>query len=258
MRVLCFQPHDDDVCIGLGGSICKMREKGWKIGYVYVTDGRHGSQTIAPQKLVQLRRRESLKERELIGIQDYYELGIEDGTVFMLSKEQEAHLKATIRDILDLYMPDIVVLPTRGEQHPDHRGTHDLVIDSINDLRMNALIVKYMVWLYPDFYQKAQDTAERVLMVGVDNQISKKISLIRLHRSQIQLARFDLMSRTCNRYFALVFNAPEKIGERHVEILGLFNISKQGETLSKLTATLQKCADITTVFQGRLSAQIQI
>lgn len=258
MKVLCFQPHDDDVCIGLGGSICKMHEKGWKIGYVYVTDGRHGSQTIAPQKLVQLRRRESLRERKLIGIQDYYELGIEDGTVSKLSQEQEAHLKATIRDILDLYMPDIVILPTRSDQHPDHRRTHDIVIDSINGLRMNALVVKYMVWLYPDFYQKVQDTAERVFMVGVDNQIGKKISLIRVHRSQLQLARFDLMSRTCNRYFGLVFNAPERIGERHVEILGLFNTSKQGETLSKLACALQKCADITTVFHGRLSAQIRI
>ncbi len=39
MKAVCFQPHNDDCAIAIGGSIQKMVREGWDLTYVYVTDG---------------------------------------------------------------------------------------------------------------------------------------------------------------------------------------------------------------------------
>jgi LmbE family N-acetylglucosaminyl deacetylase len=63
VKVLCFQPHNDDCIIAIGGTMQKMAKKAWELTYVYITDGRHGSDVIPPEKLARIRRAEAREER---------------------------------------------------------------------------------------------------------------------------------------------------------------------------------------------------
>ena len=58
MKILIFQPHNNNAIIGMGGTILKLKEKGTTISYVYMTDGRHGAELIPEEKMIEFRAQE--------------------------------------------------------------------------------------------------------------------------------------------------------------------------------------------------------
>lgn len=251
LRGLFFQPHQDDAAIGLGGTIQKLLKGGMEMSYVYVTDGRHGSRTIPPDELVKVRREEAAAERRLLGIEAYFELGIEDGTLESLSKDKEAAAKAKIDGILTDYDPDVVFLPSKSDLHPDHRCTDIMVIGCLLEKGLAPLIIKYFVWLFPDFYYKEPDVAERVLMVGIDQVLDTKLDAIRLHASQLAMLSYDAMAAAVNSYFAHALRAPDLLSSRYVEVTGLYNAARRPEVLETYLDIVQPCVDVTSILHGR-------
>ena len=234
----------------------KMLKRGWELTYVYVTDGRHGSDAVPPEELVKIRRAEARKERTMLGIQDSIELGVEDGSAGGLRGPELKALKQRVASIIGGTKADLIVVPSRSDMHPDHRATHDLVAETLKDMQLNPLLVKYFVWLFPDFYRKRPDVAGLVLMVGIDGEMTRKMAAIRLHRSQVGRGSFDAMARTLNAYLAYAFRAPATIGARYVEIVGLDEAEHNAREAQALLTALEPCADITSVFHGRASQRI--
>lgn len=179
MKVLCFQPHNDDCAIAVGGALQKMAGLGWELVYAYMTDGRHGSDAVPPEKLVEVRRREAEGERRLLGVERFFELGVEDGTVEKLSSVQRKWVTEQLESVLADIRPDLILLPSRADMHPDHRATHDLVLAAAEKVQPHPLMAKYFVWLFPDFYRRLSDPADQVLMVSVDREMPGKMAAIR-------------------------------------------------------------------------------
>jgi LmbE family N-acetylglucosaminyl deacetylase len=234
-----------------------MLTHGWELTYVYVTDGRHGSDSVPPEELVEIRREEARKERVLLGIHDSFELGVEDGSAGRLRAPERKALKRRVASILAGTKADLIVMPSRSDMHPDHRATHDLVSEVVQDLGLTPLLVKYFVWLLPDFYRKLPDVAQRVFMVGIDREMSGKLAAIRLHRSQVSRGSFDTMVESLNAYLAHAFRAPETIGARQVEIVGLNGSQRHASGTNELLKALEPCADVTSMFHGRPSQRIR-
>ena len=195
-----------------------MLQRGWEVTYVYVTDGRHGSDVIPPGELVEIRREEARMERTMLGIRDSIELGVEDGSAGRLRGPEQEALKQRVASVVVATKADLIVMPSRSDMHPDHRATHDLVAGAMQDLRLTPLLVKYFVWLFVAT-RKQPDVAGLVLMVGIDGEMTRKMAAIRLHRSQVGRGSFDAMARTLNAYLAYAFRAPATIGARYVEII---------------------------------------
>jgi len=257
MNVLCLQPHNDDCAIAVGGALQRMVRQGWELTYVYVTDGRHGSDSVPPEKLVEVRRREAERERDLLGTKRFFELGIEDGTVEKMNGVRRKWVNEQVESILADNKADIVLLPSRADMHPDHRATHDLVLSVAEKVQPRPLIVKYFVWLFPDFYQKLPDVADQVLMVGVDREMPGKMAAIRAHQSQVSRGSFDSMAQVLNAYLAYAFRAPAVIGSRYVEVIGLYQPHLHRRIASELARVLEPCSDITAVLHGRTSQDIR-
>jgi LmbE family N-acetylglucosaminyl deacetylase len=257
MKVLCFQPHNDDCAIAVGGAMQKMASRGWDLTYVYLTDGRHGSDAVSPEELIDVRRREAEQERGLVGIKRFFELGVEDGTVEKLSSVQRKWVNEQVESILADSKPDLVLLPSRADMHPDHRGTHDLVMAVAERVQPRPLVAKYSVWLFPDFYRKLPDPADQVLMVGVDREMPGKMAAIRAHQSQVSRGSFDSMVQVLNAYLAYAFRAPVVIGSRYVEVVGLYHPHLHRRVAGELLRVLEPCADITAVLHGRTSQDIR-
>jgi LmbE family N-acetylglucosaminyl deacetylase len=257
MKALCFQPHNDDCAIAVGGVLQKMVRHEWEIMYVYLTDGRHGSDVIQPEKLVEVRRREAEQERGLLGIKRFFELGVEDGMVEKLNGVQRKWVNEQVESILADSKADLILVPSRADMHPDHRATHDLVLAVAEKVQPRPLIVKYFVWLFPDFYGKLPDVADQVLMVSVDREMPGKMAAIRAHQSQVSRGAFDSMVQVLNAYLAYAFRAPAIIGSRYVEVIGLFQPHLHRRVASELLRAMEPYADITTMLHGRTSEDIR-
>jgi LmbE family N-acetylglucosaminyl deacetylase len=233
-----------------------MLQRGWEVNYVYVTDGRHGSDVIPQGELVEIRREEARKERTMLGIRDSIELGVEDGSAGRLRGLELEALKQRVASVVVATKADLIVMPSRSDMHPDHRATHDLAAGVIQDLQLTPLLLKYFVWLLPDFYGKLPDVAQRVLMVGIDGEMAGKLAAIRLHQSQVSRGSFDTMAESLNAYLASAFRATAVIGARFVEIVGLNGVEHNGRETQALISALEPCADITGVLHGRASERI--
>jgi LmbE family N-acetylglucosaminyl deacetylase len=257
MKALCFQPHNDDCAIAVGGVLQKIARRGWEITYVYLTDGRHGSDAIPPDRLIEVRRSEGEEERRLLGIGRFFELGVEDGTAEKLSSVQRKWVNEQLESILADSKPDLVLLPSRADMHPDHRATHDLAAATVERTQPRPLVAKYSVWLLPDFHRKQPDPADQVLMVGVDREMPGKMEAIRAHQSQVSRGSFDSMVQVLNAYLAYAFRAPAVIASRYVEILGLFQPHLHRRVAGELLRAVEPCADITTMLHGRTSQDIR-
>jgi LmbE family N-acetylglucosaminyl deacetylase len=257
MKALCFQPHNDDCAIAVGGVLQKMVRHEWEIMYVYLTDGRHGSDVIQPEKLVEVRRREAEQERGLLGIKRFFELGVEDGMVEKLNGVQRKWVNEQVESILVDSKADLILVPSRADMHPDHRATHDLVLAVVDKVQPRPLVAKYFVWLLPDFYQKLSDVADQVLMVSVDREMPGKMAAIRAHQSQVSRGAFDSMVQVLNAYLAYAFRAPAIIGSRYVEVIGLFQPHLHRRVASELLRAMEPYADITTMLHGRTSEDIR-
>jgi LmbE family N-acetylglucosaminyl deacetylase len=231
--------------------------QGWELTYVYLTDGRQGSDSVPPEKLVEVRRREAERERGLLGIKRFFELGMEDGTLEKLNDVRRKWVNEQVESILADSKADLVLLPSRADMHPDHRATHDLVLAVVDKVQPRPLVAKYFVWLLPDFYQKLSDVADQVLMVGVDHEMPGKMAAIRAHQSQVSRGSFDSMVQVLNAYLAYAFRAPATIGSRYVEVIGLFQPHLHRRVASELLRAMEPYADITTMLHGRTSQDIR-
>lgn len=257
MKALFFQPHNDDCAIAVGGLLQKMARHGWEITYVYLTDGRHGSDAVPAERLAEVRRKEGEEERRLFGIRRFFELGIEDGTAEKLGSVQRKWVNEQLESILADSKADLVLAPSRADMHPDHRATHDLVLSAVEKVQPRPLVAKYFVWLFPDFYRKHADVADQILMVGVDHEMPGKMAAIRAHQSQVSRGSYDSMVQVLNAYMAYAFRAPAVIGSRYVEVIGLYQPHLHRRVAAEFLKAVEPYSDITAMLHGRTSQDIR-
>lgn len=224
MKALFFEPHDDDLIIGAGGTVLQMMEAGWEFKTVQITDCRHGSSEIAPEELVEIRRKEKEKELDFLGIECEF-LDFEDGTIKNLAEGDPEVILREIREQLEQYSPDIVFMPARDEGHPDHRGTHALVQKAMEETGTEALRISYLVWQLP--FLEGDNSVEKVLEVEVDEETySEKIEGIEIHESQEREGRYSEMAEHFNTYLGLIYSSRGEKGVKRSEVLGVQNPGK--------------------------------
>ncbi len=235
----------------------KLLNAGHEVSYTYITDGRHGSNIMSPEETLKVRAEEARKERELLGINKYWDFGVEDGTLAKLDASARSAVKQKILATLTECAPDIVLIPSRAEMHPDHRATHDLVWEVISESNLNTLVGKYIVWFFPDFYEKRPDVSDKIILVNIENEFDRKVQAIRLHESQVKEGAYDEIVNYVNRYFALIFRAYRSGGPKLVEKLALFNRKNaNAETEQKFLAALGDTIDVTKTLHGRRDQDI--
>jgi LmbE family N-acetylglucosaminyl deacetylase len=120
-RILCIQPHPDDMDIACGGTLAVLAEQGAHITYLTVTDGGAGSNERRDEaELANTRRQEQMNAGALLGVQDYIWLDYRDAG-YLPGEQLERDFIRAIRQV----RPDTVItvdgwLPY--EAHPAHRA----------------------------------------------------------------------------------------------------------------------------------------
>src|SRR5215207_8348510 len=69
-RALAVVAHPDDLEYGAASAVARWTVSGRSIGYVIVTDGEAGIDTIPPTEAAVLRQKEQLASAEIVGVDD--------------------------------------------------------------------------------------------------------------------------------------------------------------------------------------------
>lgn len=120
-RILCVQPHPDDMDVACGGALAVLASEGVHITYLTVTDGGAGSPVrISEAQLAAARRNEQTAAGAFIGVRDYQWLDYPDASLLDAAQVQDDIIR-TIRTV----RPDTLftVDPWLAyEAHPAHRA----------------------------------------------------------------------------------------------------------------------------------------
>lgn len=162
MNILAVGAHPDDVEIGCGGTLLKMRDLGHNIFILVMTYGDFGG---SPE----VRVKEQEKSAEHMGVSKVYwggqkdtKIHVDSGTISLISN--------TIKDC----EADIVFLPHSNDTHQDHRAVARCGITAARYIKR---VLQFELPTTVDFSPN--------IFIDISEYIDKKEETLRHHCSQL-------------------------------------------------------------------------
>lgn len=204
-RLLLIVPHPDDESLALGGLIQHAVRQQARITILQVTDGDNNPW---PQRWLERRLRIGPVERQRWGrrrademLQAMRQLGLEDASRRRLSwpdmeltvrlQTRGADTIQTLVDIMRDVAPDIVVLPTLGDRHPDHATCHVITRLAMRQLSQLPACLTYHV-----HGQRQATTTGMPIHLPLDATMREgKRRAVLAHRTQVAMARRRLLAK---------------------------------------------------------------
>ncbi|UVI32423.1 bacillithiol biosynthesis deacetylase BshB1 [Paenibacillus spongiae] len=175
--IAAFGAHPDDVEIGMGGTIAKHVDAGYRVAICDLTEAEMSS-----NGTVETRKQEAAEAASLLGLADRSCLALPDRGLTGSADQ----IEAIVREIRRL-RPRIVFAPYWADRHPDHGACSRLVEEAV----FNAKLRKYLPELPPVnveqlLFYYINDSADVSLIVDVSTHYDRKISALRSYRSQFE------------------------------------------------------------------------
>lgn len=124
-RYLFIGPHPDDIEIGAGATAAKLAAMGKSVCFLICLDGRYGSDTVAPEELIGIRKKEALASAKALGVEDVRFLGLSDGGFYGADE-----LRDGIARVIGEFKPQVIFSPdpcVTSECHTDHLNVGNAV-----------------------------------------------------------------------------------------------------------------------------------
>jgi bacillithiol biosynthesis deacetylase BshB1 len=115
--VLATSPHPDDVEIGAGGTLLKLKKEGYSVAILDLTNGEP-----TPKGDVSIRMREAMEAKNILGVDERITLDLPNRYLFD-SREAREKVAEVIREL----KPRIILTPYFIDAHPDHREATKIV-----------------------------------------------------------------------------------------------------------------------------------
>ncbi|AUD04950.1 PIG-L deacetylase family protein [Spirosoma pollinicola] len=191
-NALVIAPHPDDESLGCGGTIALLRQRGYSIHVLFVSDGTmsHPNSPAYPaERLRKVREAEALDALKCLGVPA-------ENAIFMRQKDTQvatpeqadfAKLVDFIHDLLLTLSPTSVLVPWRRDPHRDHRACWQLVNAALSKLSVKPRLLEYLIWLWE--LGKEQDMPKQdemlVWSVPIESVMKQRDQAIAAHRSQV-------------------------------------------------------------------------
>lgn len=126
--VLSFGAHPDDVEVGTGGVLIRLRERGHRVGIVYLTEGEMGTGGTRA-----IRKREAEAAARIMGVEIVKRFNWGDTKLF-----DSYDKRVAIAKLIRRCKPRIIFAPHwdgftgRRQSHPDHLATGRIVMNAAN------------------------------------------------------------------------------------------------------------------------------
>jgi LmbE family N-acetylglucosaminyl deacetylase len=187
MTIVCFAAHPDDLEFSCTGTLSILKEQGYRIIYIIVTNGENGfkeDDKLTPEKRAAIRREEQMAVGRKLGIEEIIFLGYRDG--FLAYTDE---LRSQLVALIKKFRPEIVFSfdPANREFdninlfHRDHRIVSEAVFD--------ACFASKNLLMYPGERHKI----DKVYFFGsnrpnhfvdISDRIDLKLELLACHKSQ--------------------------------------------------------------------------
>jgi LmbE family N-acetylglucosaminyl deacetylase len=199
MKILVVSAHPDDMEIGMGGTVAKLRAQGHSIVSLVLTDGRRAPNPagLSLDQMAATRKRESMKAAALLGIESIY-LDFES----INTKDAEAAMKQRMLSVVHAVQPrEVFTLHPELDRHSTHRLAGALTLESLAGHTASDLhIWAYEVWGLFDRWDRFED---------VSDYMHKKLEAIAAHQSQLAAIPYAEGVAGLNRWRA-VFADPQQ------------------------------------------------
>ncbi len=176
---LAIGAHPDDVEIGMGGTIAKYTQKGFKAGICDLTKAE-----LSSNGTVTIRQGEAKRAGEILGISERIQLSIPDRGLYVTD--------STIRQLVEVirtYKPRIVFAPYYKDRHPDHGNCSHLVEEAVfsagiknyqDNQELSAHRVQHVYFYMINGFHKPD------FVVDISETIEIKLNSLRAYESQFK------------------------------------------------------------------------
>ncbi len=191
-RTLVIAPHPDDESLGCGGTIALLREQGYSVHVLFVSDGtlsHPNSPSYPAERLRQLRESEALEALRILNVSP-------DNCTFMRQKDRQVatpdragfddavHFMHTL--LLDVD-PQTVLVPWRRDPHPDHRASWQILTGAIARIPNRPRVLEYLIWLWELGHDRDMPKPDemQVWRMPILSVMDQRNQAIAAHRSQV-------------------------------------------------------------------------
>jgi len=158
-RALAVVAHPDDMEYGAASAIARWTSQGKKVGYLMVTRGEAGMNTMPPEMVGPIREAEERNSAAVVGVSDVDFLRHQDGII-----EYGLPLRRDITRAIRRHRPEIIISISyhltwagRALNMADHRWTGLAILDASRDAGNR--------WIFPELLTEGLEPWNGVRMV---------------------------------------------------------------------------------------------
>jgi LmbE family N-acetylglucosaminyl deacetylase len=163
-RILAIGAHPDDIEIAAGAALAKMRDAGYYIAGLVMTQGEKGGRA-------DTRPREAKRSAEFLGLDEVQFMDFADTR---LSADM-VQITNTIEDVIARLQPDIIFTHSMHDIHQDHQAVYEATLRAARRSRTTILCYES-----PSVTQDFHPT----YFIDVDKYVDVKLQAIRQHWDQ--------------------------------------------------------------------------
>ncbi len=163
--IVVFSPHNDDLEIGLGGTILKHIDEGYKIIKLVFSAGQLSNPHLKEEVIVKRRERDALAVARAYNIHNTIFYRLTDQKL----KKELASIEEDVRAILRSEQPEKVYMPSSNDAHADHRAVFQFGFELLKESPVE--IYSYEVW------NVTQDNYP-VVYVDITDYFKKKVDML--------------------------------------------------------------------------------
>lgn len=209
-RLLVLAPHPDDEVIGCGGLLALHLREQRAVRVLVATDGAEATATPDRAAYRTTRENESLRGMEILGGAHVDFLRFPDRQL----AEHSTVLSTRLADALKDFKPDLVVVPSLVEIHPDHIALATAfcqLVESDQTLFADLAMARVA------FYEIGQPLRPNAL-VDITQVADAKWSAIAAHASQLAIGDYTAFARGLNAYRAMTLPEGAQFAEAYYTI----------------------------------------
>jgi bacillithiol biosynthesis deacetylase BshB1 len=183
LDILVVSPHPDDAEISVGGIIAVSLRQNLRVGVVDLTSGEP-----TPQGSLEIRRRETQKATELLGLTWRVNLDLPNRS---LQPTLDARRK--LAEVFRAVRPQILLAPHWQDAHPDHVAASSLCDDSRFWSKLSRTDLSGDPFWPPSLlhYQSIHLRLHQApsIVVDISSEIDTKMSAVQAYESQLITGR---------------------------------------------------------------------
>lgn len=198
LDILAFGAHPDDVEIGMGGTLAKYSEMGYKVGICDLTMAELSSNG-SPE----LRQLEAAQASEFLGLTKRIQLALPDRGLSQISNEQLAEIVSVIR----FYRPTFIFAPYKIDRHPDHGDCANVIKQAVFNAGIRRYICKDNLAAFKPndlFYYFINGYERPDFVIDISSYVEQKESALLAYKSQFITTENSVQTPLTNNYVTVV------------------------------------------------------